>query len=268
MNMKKVGVFIGLAAFGAIIILSLTLMAFVKVDSGDVGVVTHFGAVQDDLLPEGLHMVNPFKAKIVHINTRIQKMQADATASSKDLQPVTSTVALNYYLSREKANVIYKELGLGYENTIIEPVIQESIKSATARYNAEQLITKRPQVKKDVYEYIKKRLSEHNIIVTDFSIVSFQFSKEFNTAIEQKQIAEQRALTAKNDLERVRMEAEQERLRAQGQADAQKLLQTSLDDRLLRLKAIEKWDGVLPIVQGEGGGSFIDVTQMAGKRRK
>lgn len=254
-------VFIGISTFTIIVVAIVFLIrTFVVVDSGKVGVVANFGAVQETLLPEGMHAVNPFVSTVIQLDVRVQKMEADASASSRDLQPVTSKVALNFFLSKEKANIIYRDLGLNYKKTIIEPVIQESIKSAAARYTAEELITKRPEVKDDVYEYIKKRLAQNNIIVTDFSIVDFNFSDEFNSAIELKQIAEQKALTAKNDLERIRTEGEQERVRAQAQADAQKLLVQSLDDELLRLKAIEKWDGKLPVISG--GETFVDIADI------
>ncbi len=252
-------VFLGIGTLVVILVALVFLFrTFVVVESGKVGVVANFGAVQDILLPEGMHAVNPFVSTVIQLDVRVQKMEANASASSRDLQPVTSKVALNFFLSKEKANIIYRDLGLNYKKTIIEPVIQESIKSAAALYTAEELITKRPKVKDDVYKYIKERLSENNIIVTDFSIVDFNFSEEFNSAIELKQIAEQKALTALNDLERIKTEGEQERVRAQAQSDAQKLLQQSLDDELLRLKAIEKWDGKLPVVAGEGG-TFVDI---------
>ena len=255
-------VFFGIGTFVVIIVALVFLFrTFVVVESGQVGVVANFGAVQDVLLPEGMHAVNPFVSTVIQLDVRVQKMEAEASASSRDLQPVTSKVALNFFLSKEKANIIYRDLGLDYKRTIIEPVIQESIKSAAARYTAEELITKRPAVKDDVYEYIKKRLAQNNIIVTDFSIVDFNFSPEFNSAIELKQIAEQKALTALNDLERIKTEGEQERVRAQAQSDAQKLLQLSLDDELLRLRAIEKWDGKLPVISGEGG-TFVDIADI------
>ncbi len=261
-------VFFGIGTFTVIIVALVFLFrTFVVVESGQVGVVANFGAVQDVLLPEGMHAVNPFVSTVIQLDVRVQKMEASASASSKDLQPVTSKVALNFFLSKEKANVIYRDLGLDYRQTIIEPVVQESIKSAAARYTAEELITKRPAVKDDVYEYIKKRLAQNNIIVTDFSIIDFNFSPEFNSAIELKQIAEQKALTALNDLERIRTEGEQERVRAQAQSDAQRLLQLSLDDELLKLKAIEKWDGKLPVISGEGG-TFVDIADILKSDKK
>ncbi len=266
------GVFIFI--FGWVIIAG----SIVIVESGYVGVVAHFGAVQDDILPEGMHFVMPIQTKVIPINVRIQKVEEDATASSKDLQNVTSKVALNYYLSKEKANTIFQGLGIDYRSNIIEPTIQESIKSITSRYTAEELITRRPDVKKDVFEDIKIRLEQNNIIVTDFSIVDFNFSAEFNRAIEAKQIAEQRALTAKNDLRRIETEALQDKARAEGeaqamlakaraQAEAQELLSKSLDDRLLQLKAIEKWDGIMPVAMGEGNSSFIDLGGKAFRKK-
>ncbi len=280
-NRKKFnnkGMFYVFGAFALLIALVAVLTAtFKTVDSGYVGIKTYFGAVQGDILPEGLHVINPFTTEVIMMSVRIQKVEAEASASSKDLQNVTSKVALNYYLSKDRANVIFQELGLDYNATIILPTIQESIKSGTARFTAEELITKRPDVKQFVFEDIKNRLGQNNIIVTDFSIIDFDFSQEFNNAIEQKQIAEQRALTAVNDLNRIETEAKQQKAKAEGEAEArlalaraeaeaQRLLSESVSDDIIELKAIEKWDGVLPVAIGEGSnGAFFDV--MATKKK-
>lgn len=245
--------------------LIIIFMSFTTVQPGSVGVVVRLGAVQKVILSEGTHFVVPFVTKVVQVNTRIQKVEAEATASSKDLQNVTSKIALNYSLDPGKAQIIYQKLGLAYDISIIQPTIQESIKSATARYTAEELITKRASVKSDVYEYIKKRLGANNILVVEFSIVDFSFSPEFNKAIEAKEVAKQKAITAVNDLQRIKAEADQAIAQAKGQADAQKLLQESIDDKLLQLKAIEKWNGILPIVQGSGASAFLDVAALMKK---
>lgn len=244
---------------------------------GTVGVVTHFGAVQDKVLPEGLHFVIPVMTDVISIDVRIQVLEAESSASSKDLQIVTSAVALNFFVSKQKANIVFQELGLEYRNTIIAPTIQESVKSTIAKFNAEEVITKRPEVKNLIYNDIKQRLEKNNIIVTDFSIVDFSFSREFNKAIEEKQIAEQAALRAKNDLERVKTEAEQVRARAEGEAQAkielakaeakaQELLRESLDSQIIKLRTIEKWDGVLPTFMGDTGGVFLDVVRAMEKK--
>jgi prohibitin 2 len=265
---------------GAVLVLMFTMNAFAIVEPGYVGVVTHFGAVQKDVLPEGLHIVMPFRTKVVPINVRIQKIEATASASSKDLQVISSKVALNYYLDKSQANIIFQKLGIDYKRTILEPTLQESVKSATAQYTAEQLITKRSEVKETISAHIKIRLKKNNIILTEFSIVDFSFSREFNRAIEEKQVAEQSALRAKNDLDRIKIEAMQVLEKAAGEANArlemakaeaesQKLLRETVDDRIIKLRAIEKWDGVLPVSMGsDSEGTFFDVVGAVGMQKR
>ncbi|MCP4349240.1 MAG: prohibitin family protein [Desulfobacterales bacterium] len=262
---------------GIITILCFLNDSYYLVEPGTVGVVTHFGAVQSEIMPEGLHFITPVRTKIISINVRIQKLEAEASASSKDLQIVTTRVALNFYLSKEKANLIFQNLGMEYKTSIIDPTIQESVKSTIARFNAEEVITKRPEVKLLIFNDIKNRLEQNNIVVTDFSIVDFSFSTEFNKAIEEKQIAEQRALRARNDLERIKTEAEQVKVRAKGEASAkleiakaeakaQELLRKTLDPQIIKLRTVEKWDGVLPMFLGETSGTFIDVVRALEKK--
>lgn len=252
---------------------------FALVEAGTVGVVTHFGAVQPVILEEGLHVITPFRTRIVPVNIRVQKVEADASAFSKDLQIVTSRVALNFRADKAKADKIYQKLSLDYYETIIEPRIQESVKSTTAKYTAEQLITKRAEVRNAIYRSVKERLKGNNILVTDFSIVDFSFSREFNRAIESKQVAQQAALRARNDLNRIKTEAEQVIARAKGdaeakleiakaEAEAQKLLRSTLDQKIIRLRAIEKWNGKLPLSLGkEAHGPFFDVVGAAKIRK-
>lgn len=258
-----VGVVIGL------VILGMISKAFVQIESGTVGVIKRLGAVEkENVLQEGLHFVNPFTTDVIVMDTRIQKYEVDATASSKDLQPITARIALNFRIQANKAGVIYSDVGLDYLEKVIDHAIQESMKSATSRYTAEELITKRPEVKQVAFDYVRERLEKNYIIVTDFSITDFAFSPDFTRAIEQKQIAEQEALAEKNRLERVKMQAQQEVERARAQAEAQRLLQQSIDDKVLTLRFLEKWNGELPIVMGSSDGAFLDVTQFARTRRK
>ncbi|MGK0289074.1 MAG: regulator of protease activity HflC (stomatin/prohibitin superfamily) [bacterium] len=264
---------------GGILLLSFFFSTYQVVNSGQVGVVTYFGAVQSEILPEGLHLIMPFRTKVIPINVRIQKYQASATASSKDLQNVTSKVVLNFFLAKDKANIIFQKLGAKYQFNIIQPAIQESVKSSTARYTAEELITKRPFVKNDIFKDLQIRLKKYHIIVTDFSIVNFSFSREFNRAIEEKQVAEQRALRAKNDLNRIRVEADQVRIEAEGRAKAtietakaeaksQKLLRETLTSNIIKLRMIQKWNGVLPqITSGSGGNLFFQIDSKTLKKK-
>lgn len=233
------------------------------VDAGTVGVQIEWGAVQPDPLPEGFYWVSWGGEEIVNINARVLKMEANASASSKDLQVVTTKIALNYRLDASQVVKIYQSIGniTEIQNNIIDPVLQEAVKTATARYNAEELITKRPQVKADITQYVTERLSRSNLNVLDLSIVNFQFDDKYQDAIEAKQVAEQRALTAQNDLRRIEVEAKQEEARATGKANSsliearaeaerQELLRRTITPELVQWEAIQKWNGTLPTVTG------------------
>jgi len=247
------------------------------VPAGHVGVQTNWGAVQPDVFNEGLYWQTPGKA-YVDMDARVQKKQADATASSKDLQVVTAIIALNYRIDSTKAVEIYQNIGTLEQVgvTIIDPVLQEAVKTATARYNAEELITKRRDVKEAITEYVRERLAASNLTVTDLSIVNFKFDDKYQDAIEAKQVAEQKALAATNDLRRIEVEAKQEEARALGQANSmliqakaeaerQELLRRTMTPELVQWQAIQKWDGRMPVVTGGAGGNIIDVGAITGK---
>ena len=234
------------------------------VDAGTIGVKTKWGAVQAEPLQEGLYWVNFFGEDIVNVNARVLKMEADASASSKDLQVVTTKIALNYRIDPTHVVEIYQNIGdiRIVQQTIIDPVLQEAVKTATARYNAEELITKRPQVKADITEYVTERLQNSNLSVTDLSIVNFQFDDKYQDAIEAKQVAEQKALAAQNDLRRIEVEAKQAEARAQGEANAaliaaraeaerQELLRKTITPELVQWETVQRWNGVLPTVTGD-----------------
>jgi regulator of protease activity HflC (stomatin/prohibitin superfamily) len=155
-------------------------------------------------------------------------------------------------------NVIYQEIGLFFKERIIDPAVQEAVKAVTAQFTAEELITRRSEVKEQIRESLAKRLLVFNIIVDDFNIVDFSFSREFNAAIEAKQTAEQQALKAKRDLDRIKIEAEQKVTQARAEAEAQRLQRETITPTILQLRAIEKWDGKFPQVIG-GAMPFIDL---------
>lgn len=239
----------------------LATQSMVSVDAGTVGVATQFGEVQEGILLPGLHGKIPFVTKVTPLGTRIQKVEAATTASSKDLQVVTSEIALNYRIDATKADQIFQELGPEYRVTIVEPALQESIKATTAKYTAEELITKRSDVAQAMKADLERRLLNKYLLPTDLSIIDFQFSPDFNDAIEQKQVALQAALRAENELEKVRIEATQAQVKASGlaeaemerakaESEAQKLLRETISAELLQLRLIEKWDGVLPVYSG------------------
>jgi regulator of protease activity HflC (stomatin/prohibitin superfamily) len=237
---------------------------WVQVGAGQRGVVLNFGAVQKDVLGEGLHFVIPVMQKVVRVNVQIQKATTETIAASADLQDVTSTLALNYHILPDKANIVYQSIGIEFKERIIDPAILEVVKAVTARYSAEQLITKRPLVSEEMRTTLTERLGANNISVDAFSIVAFSFSRIFTEAIESKQTAEQLALKATRDLDRIKVEAQQKITAAQAEAEALRLQRANISGDLIELrkieaniKAIEKWNGILPQVTGNGGMPFV-----------
>jgi len=212
------------------------------------------------------------------MEVRTQKLVESTTSASKDLQNVATEVALNYRLNPDTVPILYKELGLDYSNRVIVPTIQESVKQVTARYNAEELITKRDQVKSEIEDQIEARLTPYNIVSDTISITDFQFSDQFVQAVEAKVQAEQRALQAQNELRRIQIEAQQTEaralgeqkaniasaegqrqaniLRAQGESEAVRIIDAQLRNSTEYLDWLQsqRWDGQLPLVTGSSGG--------------
>jgi regulator of protease activity HflC (stomatin/prohibitin superfamily) len=256
----------------ALFLLFFVVNPFVIVGPGERGVVLNFGAVQSTVFTEGLHFRIPLVQRIVKVDVRVQKGQTDAESVSKDLQDTHSTVAVNYHISPDKANMVYQSIGTAYKDRIIDPTVQEVVKAVTARYTAVELITQREKVKAEIKDLLKQRLIGYNIIVDDFSIVNFRFSQQFTQAIEAKQTAEQFALKAQRDLERIKIEAEQKVTQARAEAEALRLQKANISAELVKLrqieasiKAIEKWDGRLPHVTS-GAVPFIDVKSFEKER--
>ncbi|OPY87374.1 MAG: FtsH protease regulator HflC [Smithella sp. PtaU1.Bin162] len=243
----------------AIIFIILFFRPWVQVGPGQRGVVLNFGAVQEQVMEEGLHLRIPVMQEIALMDVKIQKAETDAAAASADLQDVSSRIALNYHIVPDKANVVYQKIGVHFKERIIDPAIQEVVKAVTAKYSAEELITKRPAVSEAMRVALMDRLIVNNIAVDAFSIVIFSFSKVFTEAIEAKQTAEQLALKAKRDLERIKIEAEQKITAAKAEAESLRLQRANISTDLIELrrieanmKAIDKWNGILPQVTGEG----------------
>jgi regulator of protease activity HflC (stomatin/prohibitin superfamily) len=238
---------------------ALFFMSINRVDAGYVGVITRWGAVNRVVYP-GISWKIPIAEGIRKMDVRTLKDQVDVAAASKDLQTVTSTVAVNYHLDGQYAAAVYQSVGMHYQDVLIAPAVQNIFKATTAKYTAEELITKREQVRLDSEKALETQLLAYHVIVENFNIVNFDFSPEFNAAIEAKQVAQQQVETAKQLLAKAQIEAQTAVAQAQGQADAQAALKNTgaLTPEYLEYLALTKWNGVLPIVTS--GTPFIDVT--------
>ena len=191
------------------------------------------------------------------MDVKTVKYEVEAEAASSDVQIISTTVAFNYHLDPANVGKLLQETGTDYESRIIAPAIQESVKAATAKFTAQDLIAKRAELKDAIKKEVSIKLDGKYIIVDEFSIVNLDFSKEYNRAIEQKQVAEQNALKAENDLKRVEFEAEQRVAQAKAEAEAIRIQAEAITQQggrdYVNLKAVEKWNGQLPTQMIPGG---------------
>lgn len=225
------------------------LSAFVIVDAGERAVVLRLGKV-DRVIQPGFNFKIPIVDQVIKMEVRTIKEEVEATAASNDLQVVTSNVAIQYNLIPEAVGLLYEEVGTSFRVRIISPAIQDAIKATTANFNAEELITKRQIASEQMENILRERLLEAHIHVSNVDIVNFNFSDSFNAAIEAKVTAEQDALREENRLKQVQFEAQQRIEIAKAEAEAIRIQARAIQQQggkdFVQLKAIEKWDGVLP----------------------
>ncbi len=250
-----------------VIVLFLIIVAtssVTTIESGTVGVVSVFGAIKDAPLEKGLHIITPFITSVAKVDVKTQKVEAVSAAASKDLQTISTTIVVNYHVNDLSAPELYSDVGRDYELKIIVPAIQESVKAVVAQYSAEELITKRQLVSDGIKEKLDEKIGSYGLVIEIFNITNLEFSESFNAAIEAKQTAQQQALKAQQDLSRIKIEAEQTVVNAQAVADATKaqaeaeayaieIIQKQLAqaEAYLEYQKIQKWDGQLPMVQGD-----------------
>lgn len=241
----------------AIIVIFLIITffnSFKTIPTGFVGVKTRFGQVQDTMLNEGLNLKVPFIEKIVLMDCRTQKTEYTMEASSKDLQKISNfKIAINYNITSDTANKLYRSVGVDYKTIIVEPAIQEAMKATVANYTAEELITKRNEVSAFAFEALYNKLQDKGIQITSLNIVDLSFSAEFDAAVEQKQIVEQETQKAQYELEKAKVENEKKIENAKAEAEVMATQNAQITDNYLRLKEIEnqkamieKWNGQLP----------------------
>jgi len=263
---------------------ALYVQGFARVPAGYRGVLLTWGKPEDKILGVGLNFIIPFVQNIELMNVQLQKAESSEDTATRDLQQVTTTVAVNFRLDPSKVNIIYSDLRQDYVSRVVKPNIEESLKAATALYTAEELISKRTEVKSALDDILAERLMIFDIEVVSVSLTDFQFSPSFKAAIEAKVTAEQQALEAKNKLEQIRYEAQQQIIQAEALKNA--TIAISLGDAQAAIinanataAAIEvitsqmtaeyaqylwltQWDGKLPAVVGDESGLIIDITSL------
>lgn len=271
----RVGRIVGVSVAGVLAI-TLALGSIANVPVGSTGVVVTLGRTQSQTLSEGLHFKAPFITSVVSMDNRVQKQDVSAAATSKDLQAINTTIEVNFHLAPGNSNSMYQSVGRNYSEVLLAPAIQESVKNVMAQYSAEQLITQRSAVSVAIREELTERMTEYGILIDEFNITNFQFSAEFDAAIEAKQVAEQNKLKAQTEKEqriieaeaaarekevaaeaeanatlaKANAEAEATRVKAEAEAEANQKLNASLTSGILDYNAIQKWNGEYPTVMG------------------
>ncbi len=254
-----------------VLLIAMIFRPFTIVNAGERGVVMHFGKVQEQVLDEGIHPIMPIATTVKRLSVRVRQNSFNADAASKDLQKITTELAVNWHIDPIRVNKVYQQVGDDEQiiTGIITPAVSEVLKAATAKKTAEEIITIREQLKEEIDNHLKKRLSAYGLIVDDVSLVNFAFSPEFSKAIEAKQIAEQEAKQAGFIAKKATQEAQADVNRAKGQAEAQRLQRQTLTPELLQKQAIEKWDGRFPtVISGNGTLPLINISpeSLAGKK--
>ncbi len=245
----------------AAVILAVIVLSncFTIVNAGHTGVVVTLGKVNERVLQEGLHIKAPFVQQVVKIDNRIVKLEVATEAFSKDLQTVTTTLAINYRVDTSKSYSIYKNIGANYENVLITPAVNEVLKAITAQFTAEESVTNRSLISDGLVKGLNEKLNSIGLYITDVNIINFDFSDAFITAIEEKQVAQQQLLKAETEkqtaITNAEAEAETIRIKAQAEAEANNIIRASLSADVIRAKFYEKWDGKLP--QAMGSDSII-----------
>ena len=279
--MKKIIALVIILVLAAV----LGLNSIASVPVGFTGILLTMGKVEDAALSEGFHIKLPFVQKIVSMDNRVKKLELSTEAFSKDIQTVSATLAVNYRLQASKTFSIYKSTGLSYEENLIVPATHEVLKSVCAQYTAEELISKRAESSDKMRDELDAKLSEIGISVTDFNIIDFDFSDEFISAVESKQVAEQLKKKAATENETAIAQAEREKqvaikqseaqaqsmlIAAQAEADAIKLaadaeayrleqVNSQLTEKTILNTLAENWNGELPGVVGTDVAGILDL---------
>ena len=206
---------------GVFLALLLTFFGCISsVDTGHVGIVKTFGKVEDYTFDSGFHLKAPWNS-VTQINNQVQKTTIELPCFSKDIQEVNTTYTVNYQIAKGNAQNLYRDIGVNYLDTVVNPTIQETVKTIIAKYSAEDLIGKRAIVAAEVEELLRTNLQKYNIDVSSTAIENMDFTDSFTNAVEAKAVAAQQKIQAQIEQERLTMEATQAAARAEVEANAQ-----------------------------------------------
>ena len=274
----KAGNFSPLKVVGLVLVVMLLVIflssSFVVIPAGHTGVALTFGKVEDVVLQEGLHFKVPFVQKIVVVDNRIVKLDVNTEAFSKDLQTITTVVAVNYHVGKESSQTVYKNVGMGFEEVLITPAVNEVLKAVTAKYTAVELVSSRAEVSMLLDDGLNEKLNNYGIFINELNIINWDFSEEYINAVEAKQVAEQNLIKTRTEQEQALVianteaqkrviaaeaEANEIKVLAEANAESNRILTESISELLIRYQTVAKWDGKLPTVMAGSDNMLIDI---------
>lgn len=255
--------------FGTLIVLAVILVAVgisfsgIKIiDTGYRGVKTRFGEVIGSPLPEGIYFYNPITTEIQGIDTKVQRYTLKMSAYTKDVQQADLTISINSSLDDNMVHLLYQEIGLGYQDKVIAPQILRAVKDTIGKWEADVLVSNREKAAEEILSSLKNSLEPNHILVQSVIIEDINYSSQFERAIEEKQIATQDAIKAKNKTKQVEEEANQKILSAKAEAESMRIRSQALsqNQNLVAYEAVQKWDGRLPVnIYGSAPLPFLNI---------
>lgn len=247
-----------------LLLLALLSSALVVVPAGERGVLLRWGAIQDRVLPEGVQPLWPLVEAMRPMSVRLQSQFLRSEAACRDLQDVAFELAVSWRLPEQNVAAVFRAIGdeAAIVNKVITPALEDGLKQVVASFTAEQLIRERAALKRSLEELIGAQLARHDLLLEGIDLLQLDFSDRFRLAVEAKQVAEQDARRAEYEANKARRLAAARIYRAQGEAQAQQLLQAGLTPELLQRQAIEKWNGHLPLVMDSASLQSLNIKSL------
>ena len=234
--------------------------SFYTVKSTERGVLSTFGKIHDKAVSDGLHLKIPFIQTIQKVNVQQKKFDGTEDSYTRDVQTSEVSYTINYDLVRENVSLLIKNVGADYHTRIVEPYIRSAVKSSFGNFNATQIVENRDKVRHEIEDKLRQTLDRRYFTNIHFQLVNIDFDDQFETAIKEKQVAEQNALKAKNVTIQIEEQAKQTKIKAEAEAEAIRIKANALEKnpRLVEYEAVQKWDGQLPEYTG-GAIPFLNI---------
>jgi prohibitin 2 len=260
--LRTIIVWVGIALIG-VVVLSFAGCGIKVVDTGQRGIKTRFGEIVSESLPEGLYFFNPITSNIVEMDTRVQRFYGETDTYTRDVQQAAVKYTLNYRLQQNAAHLMYRDVGRDWEQKLIPQVVLGTLKEVVGKWDAVDLISNRDKAAATAYDAIAKNLGDRNVEISRFEITDISYTSEFETSVEQKVIAQQKAIEEQNRTKQIEEQARQKVLSAEAEAKSMQIRAEALEQnaKLVEWEAVQKWNGILPqYMLGNGTMPFINLT--------